>query len=132
MVNSVPTAKTYPTRFNQREAKVIDTCLSGTGTLTAKTITSSTIGVTNTVSLYDSLFQLGDNSTPTKLLKFQLSGQNAGSTTINTAGTDVTLTLPAATGTLASLAGTEVLENKVLEATCAMVDTTDKIGRAHV
>lgn len=37
-VNSVPTAGAFPTRHSKREAKVIETALSGTGTLTNKTI----------------------------------------------------------------------------------------------
>jgi hypothetical protein len=60
--------------------------------------------VTNTVSLYDSLFSVKDNTTPTKILAFQLAGQVAGTTTIATAGTNVTLTLPATSGTVARTA----------------------------
>jgi hypothetical protein len=97
----VPVAGNYPTRFTKREAKVIECALSAAGTLTAKTITSSTIGVTNTVSLYDSLFSLADNTTPTKLLAFQLASKAAGTTTFNVLGTANTLTFPAGTGTVA-------------------------------
>jgi hypothetical protein len=44
-VNTIPTAKDYPTRFNKREAKVLESALQASGTLKNKTIDS-----TNTIS----------------------------------------------------------------------------------
>jgi hypothetical protein len=43
MVNAFPTAGTYPVRFNKREAKVLETVLSGSGTFTNKTLTNPTV-----------------------------------------------------------------------------------------
>ncbi len=39
--NSIPTAKSFPKRHNAREAKVIETALAGSGTISNKTIDSS-------------------------------------------------------------------------------------------
>jgi hypothetical protein len=74
-VNSVPTAGNYPTRFNKREAKVIETALSGTGSITNKTI-----GTTNTIDVKDSGFQVTGSSDVTKILKVEVDGMTAAKT----------------------------------------------------
>ncbi len=75
MVNSVPTAKTYPTRFNTREAKVIDTALNGTGSITNKTL-----GITNTFTMHDTITTIVDGAAVTKVLGFDVSGMTAAKT----------------------------------------------------
>ena len=94
--NAVPVAGTYPLHFNKREAKVIETCLSASGTLTGKTVTSSTLDVTNTFQVYDSLFTMLDNTqglTTPKTLAWQLSGMTANKTFTQSFVSDVNSTL---------------------------------------
>lgn len=78
---------------------------SSTSTLTNKTLTNPTITIT------DSALTITDNTTPTKILKFELSGMAAA--------TGV-LTLPSFTAnaaTMATLDATQTLQNKTLDAT---------------
>lgn len=65
------------------------------------TLTSATIGNTNTVTLKDTLFTLQDDGDATKLLAFQLSGI--------TTGTTRTLTVPNASGTISLGMATDTL-----------------------
>lgn len=76
------------------------------GTTDSQTISNKTIGITNTVTVLDSLFTIQDNVDNTKQVQFQLSG--------NTTGTTRTYAMPNASVTLASLTGTETLTNKTL------------------
>ena len=78
------------------------------GTTDTQVLTNKTLGVTNTVTLYDSLFTIQDNSDPTKQANFQLSGITAGQTR--------TLTLPDASLTIVGTATTQTLTNKTLTA----------------
>lgn len=83
-----------------------------TGTLAtlagSEVFTNKTLGITNTITLYDSLFTLQDDGDVTKQLVFQLSGSTTGkTTTISTANAlDATYTLPSATTTLLGKTGT--------------------------
>lgn len=76
------------------------------GTSDSQVITNKTIGVTNTVTVSDTLFTIADNVDATKLAQFQLSGI--------TTGTTRTYTLPNASSTLADIATTQTFTNKTL------------------
>lgn len=85
-----------------------DTILGVTGqpvdTSTVQSVGNKTFGVSNTVSLLDTLFTLNDNVDPTKKAQFQLSGI--------TASTTRTYTLPNASSTLADLTTAQTFTNK--------------------
>lgn len=76
------------------------------GNTDSQTLSNKTIGITNTVTILDSLFTIQDNGDNTKQAQFQLSG--------NTTGTTRTYTMPNASVTLASLTGTETFTNKTI------------------
>jgi len=66
------------------------------------------------------------NAKSLKLMELTANGVNYVAVKApDSLGGDYTLTLPAASDTLATLASAQVFESKSLEATCAMVDTTD-------
>lgn len=79
---------------------------SPVGTSDSQSIGNKTIGVSNTVTLLDTLFTIADNSDPTKLAQFQLSGI--------TTSTTRTYTLPNASSTLADISTTQTFTNKTL------------------
>ncbi len=87
-----------------------NTLLGVTGTpadlSTVQTFTNKVVGVTNTITLKDTLFTLQNASDLTKQLKFQLSGI--------TTGTTRTLTVPDVSDTLVALGATQTLTNKTL------------------
>jgi hypothetical protein len=70
-------------------------------TSTAQNVTNKTLDTTNTVALLDTLFSIKDNSDPTKIAQFQLSGL--------TTGTTRTYTLPNASSTLMDLASSQTV-----------------------
>lgn len=76
------------------------------GTSDSQSIGNKTIGVSNTVTLLDTLFTLADNSDPTKQAQFQLSGITTSTTRI--------YTLPNASSTLADIATAQTFTNKTL------------------
>jgi hypothetical protein len=76
------------------------------GTSDVQSIGNKTIGVSNTVSLLDNLFTLQDNSDPTKMAQFQLSGISVSTTR--------TYTLPNASSTLADISTAQTFTNKTL------------------
>jgi len=99
--------------------KMVDTHLaSASDTFAGKTIATSTI-LSNT--------EFGDATDSTKQVAFSISGATTAKTTTLTFAhsADRAVTFPDAAGTVSLIANAEVLENKSLEATCALVDTTD-------
>src|SRR5947209_5241682 len=65
------------------------TAVASTG---GSTITNSTIGTTNTVTLKDTLFSVVDDGDVTKIVKLQLSGLTTGTTrTLTVPDADLTL-----------------------------------------
>ena len=80
-----------------------------------QTLTNKTLGITNTVTLVDTLFTLQDDGDNTKQVQFQLSGI--------TTGTTRTFTFPDLSGTLITtatavdLTSVQTLQNKTLDNT---------------
>lgn len=71
-----------------------------------QTLTNKTIGITNTLTIKDTLFTLQDDGDTSKQAKFQLSGL--------TTATTRTYSLPDVTDTLVTLTATQTLANKTL------------------
>lgn len=76
------------------------------GLTDSQSMTNKTLGITNTVTLLDTLFTLEDNGDNTKKLQFQLSGITTGNTR--------TLTVPDISDTLVTLTASQTLTNKTL------------------
>jgi hypothetical protein len=100
----------YTATATATQAITRNTLLGVTGTpadlSTVQTFTNKVLGVTNTVTLKDTLFTLEDDGDVTKKLQFQLSGI--------TTGTTRTITVPDASITLVGVAATQTLTNKTL------------------
>lgn len=77
---------------------------SPVGTSDSQTLTNKSIANTNTLTIKDGSFTIQNTSDTTKQVVFSAAGV--------TTGTTRTITLPNATSTLATLAGTETLTNK--------------------
>lgn len=85
---------------------------------TTDTLTNKTLGVSNTVTLKDSLFTLQDDGDVTKQAKWQLSGITAGQTR--------TITVPDFDLTLVGLTNAQTLTNKTL--TSPIISTISNTG----
>jgi hypothetical protein len=114
-LSGLPTAT--QTEFTVPDSDSSLVTLTATQTLTNKTLTSPALNGGTWVAT-DSTFTIADNTTPTKIARFECSGL--------TAGTNV-FTLPnTAADTLAVLAATQTFTNKALsDSTCTVVDNTD-------
>lgn len=73
---------------------------------TVQTLTNKVIGITNSVTQSDATFTIQNSVDNTKQVRFSVSGVTTGTTRV--------LTVPNATATLATLAGTETLTNKTI------------------
>lgn len=91
------------------------------GTSDSQTLTNKTLGVTNTITAYDSLFTLQDQGDATKQVQFQLSGITTGNTR--------TLTVPDASGTMTLLGNASTGSGSVVLATSPTL-TTPVLGVA--
>ena len=116
---------------------------SGTVTATGGSLTSNSVvlgaGTTDTKVVAgittDGISQLNLGVNTTTLGKVKMFGNTSGDATIQpaaVAGTATVLTLPAVTGTLATLAGTETLTNKTLTSPILTAPTLGSAGATAI
>lgn len=81
-VNSKPVATDHPLQFNQRDAKVIETCHEATATFKNKTLDSSCVVPGSTVAAASIvLAKLAAGVSPSHIIKFVRTGSTSATLT---------------------------------------------------